>query len=94
MMPMDEETKVLKDYLIFTVPHVTVLAGAVLGVLMIAGVPVNVALGIFAILYGLMLTILGLVIRPHVSGNVLYRLSMAFFVGLVVVGVLILFYGG
>ncbi|ASJ06318.1 hypothetical protein [Thermococcus pacificus] len=91
---MDEETKVLRDYLIFTVPHVTVLAGAVLGVLMIVGIPVNVALGIFAILYGLMLTILGLIIRPHVSGNTVYRLSMAFFVSLMIVGVIILFYGG
>ncbi|ASJ08297.1 hypothetical protein A3L11_03250 [Thermococcus siculi] len=91
---MDEETKVLRDYLMFTVPHVTVLAGAILGILMIIGVPVNVALGIFAIVYGLMLTVLGLVIRPHVSGILLYRLSMAFFVGLVVVGAVILLYGG
>ncbi|WP_335755233.1 hypothetical protein [Thermococcus siculi] len=93
-MVMDEETKVLRDYLMFTVPHVTVLAGAILGILMIIGVPVNVALGIFAIVYGLMLTVLGLVIRPHVSGILLYRLSMAFFVGLVVVGAVILLYGG
>ena len=93
-MDMDEETKVLRDYLLFTVPHVTVLAGAVLGILMIAGVPGRIALGIFAILYGLMLTILGMIIRPHVSDSTIYWVSMAFFVSLVIVGTVILFYGG
>ncbi|CAD5243255.1 hypothetical protein [Thermococcus camini] len=93
-MTMDEDTKVLKDYLIFTVPHVTVLAGAILGVMMILGVPINVALGLFAVAYGIMLTILGLIIRPHVSGSALYRLMMAFFVGLIGIGIIILFYGG
>lgn len=52
-MVMDEDTKVLRDYLMFTVPpHVTVLAGALLGVLLIAGVSVNTALGIFTSFYG------------------------------------------
>ena len=91
---MDEETRVLRDYLIFTVPHVTVLVGAILGVLMVIGVPVRMALGIFSVVYGLMLTILGLIIRPHVAGNMLYRVSMAFSVGLIVVGAAILLYGG
>jgi hypothetical protein len=93
-MSMNEETKILRDYLMFTVPHVTVLAGAILGVLMVVGVPVKVALGVFSIAYGLMLTVLGLVIRPHVADNMLYRLAMGFSLGLIGVGAVILLYGG
>ncbi len=68
-MVMDEDTKVLRDYLMFTVPpHVTVLAGALLGgVLLIAGVSVNTALGIFTSFYGFMLFVLGLVVAPLIS---------------------------
>ncbi len=93
-MDMDDDTKVLRDYLAFTVPHVTVLAGAILGVLLIARVPMNVALGVFALTYGLMLTILGLIIRQHVSHLWAYRLIMAFSIGLALVGALILVYPG
>lgn len=94
MMDMDDDTKVLRDYLAFTVPHVTVLAGAILGVLLIARVPMNVALGVFALTYGLMLTILGLIIRQHVSHLWAYRLIMAFSIGLALVGALVLVYPG
>ncbi|ASJ05672.1 hypothetical protein A3L01_09960 [Thermococcus barossii] len=90
---MDEDLKVLRDYLAFTVPHVTVLAGALLGVLLILGVSVNTALGIFAVFYGLMLFVLGLVIGTHISRLIWYRLMMAAFAGLMVVGVFILLYG-
>ena len=93
MMGMDEDLKVLRDYLAFTVPHVTVLAGALLGVLLILGISVNTALGIFAIFYGFMLFVLGLVIGPHLSRLLWYRLMMAAFAGLMVVGALILLYG-
>ncbi len=93
-MDMDDDTKVLRDYLAFTVPHVTVLAGAILGVLLIARVPMNVALGVFALTYGLMLTILGLIIRQHVSHLWAYRLIMAFSIGLALVGALVLVYPG
>jgi FtsH-binding integral membrane protein len=92
-MGMDEDLKVLRDYLAFTVPHVTVLAGALLGVLLILGVSVNTALGIFAVFYGLMLFVLGLVIGTHLSRLIWYRLMMAAFAGLMVVGVFILLYG-
>ncbi|WP_335755157.1 hypothetical protein [Thermococcus barossii] len=92
-MGMDEDLKVLRDYLAFTVPHVTVLAGALLGVLLILGVSVNTALGIFAVFYGLMLFVLGLVIGTHISRLIWYRLMMAAFAGLMVVGVFILLYG-
>ncbi|NJE11091.1 hypothetical protein E3E25_09175 [Thermococcus sp. MAR1] len=90
---MDEDLRVLRDYLAFTVPHVTVLAGALLGVLLILGISVNTALGIFAIFYGFMLFVLGLVIGSHFSRLLWYRLMMAAFAGLMVVGALILLYG-
>jgi hypothetical protein len=90
---MGEEGKVLRDYLIFTVPQVTVFAGAVLGILLAVGVKLNTALGIFSGLYGGMLLILALIIRPHVSGLRLYRLVIAFSVGLILVGVLVLMGG-
>jgi len=93
VMNMDEETRVLRDYLAFTVPHVTVLAGAVLGILLLAGIQVRVALGVFAIIYGLMLAVLVLIIRPHVSRRGLYLLSMGLALGLMVVGVLVLAIG-
>ncbi len=92
-MIMDENLRVLRDYLLFTVPHVTVLAGALLGVLLILGVEVNLALGIFTVFYGTMLLIIGLIIRPHVAGLVWYRVIMGFFVGLVLLGLFLLFYG-
>ncbi|NJE62200.1 hypothetical protein E3E51_10695 [Thermococcus sp. 21S7] len=90
---MDEDLRVLRDYLAFTVPHVTVLAGALLGVLLILGVSVNTALGVFAIFYGFMLLILGLVIGPHFSRLLWYRLMMVAFAGLMVVGIVVLLYG-
>lgn len=91
-MVMDEDTKVLRDYLMFTVPHVTVLAGALLGVLLIAGVSVNTALGIFTSFYGFMLFVLGLVVTPHFSKVPLYKVMMAFFVCLMLLGVVLLLY--
>ncbi|WP_297091088.1 hypothetical protein [Thermococcus sp.] len=92
-MDMDEDLKVLRDYLMFTVPHVTVLAGALLGVLLIMGVQVNTALGIFTVFYGLMLFVLGLVIGPHFSKVLWYRLMMVFFACLMLLGVALLLYG-
>lgn len=91
-MVMDEDTKVLRDYLMFTVPHVTVLAGALLGVLLIAGVSVNTALGIFTSFYGFMLFVLGLVVAPHFSKVPLYKVMMTFFVCLMLLGVVLLLY--
>ena len=93
-MNMDDDMRVLRDYLAFTVPHVTVLAGAILGVLLIARVPINVALGVFALTYGLMLTVLGLIVRRHVSHLWAYRLMMAFSIGLTVIGALVLILPG
>lgn len=44
-MAMDEEEKVFLRYLMFTVPHATVLAGALLGVLLVLKVRPEVAAG-------------------------------------------------
>ena len=93
MMDMDEDMRVFRDYLAFTVPHVTVLAGAILGLLIIARLPIDLALGIFALVYGLMLTVLGLIIRPHFSHLLAYRLMMVFSIGLSVVGAFLIVAG-
>ncbi|WP_297503184.1 hypothetical protein [Thermococcus sp.] len=92
-MSMDEDMRVFRDYLAFTVPHITILAGAILGVLIIARLPTNLALGIFALIYGIMLTVLGLVIRPHASHLLAYRFMMAFSTGLTVVGAFLIVAG-
>ena len=89
-MKMNGEGRVLRDYLVFTVPQVTVFTGAVLGILLAIGIKLNVALGIFSMMYGSMLLILALIIRPHVSGLLLYRLVVAFSVSLIAEGFLVL----
>ncbi|NJE05626.1 hypothetical protein E3E36_05605 [Thermococcus sp. M36] len=90
---MDEDLKVLRDYLLFTVPHVTVLAGAVFGILLVLGIPVVTALGVFMVFYSLMLIVLGLIIRPHVSGMLWYQLLMLLFAVLLAGGLFILLAG-
>ena len=92
-MGMDEDMRVFRDYLAFTVPHVTILAGAILGVLIIARLPLNLALGVFALVYGLMLIVLGLVIRPHASHLLAYRLMMVFSLGLAAAGIFLMVAG-
>ncbi len=92
-MGMDEDMRVFRDYLAFTVPHVTILAGAILGVLIIARLPLNLALGVFALVYGLMLIVLGLVIRPHASHLLAYRLMMVFSFGLAAAGIFLMVAG-
>ena len=91
-MGMDEDTRVLRDYLIFTVPHVTVLAGAILGILLVAGVNPIVALAIFTLLYGVMLLAVWLVVMPHFSHLVLYKLLLLLFSGLSLLGLFLLLY--
>lgn len=90
---MDEELKVLINYLMFTVPHVTILAGALLGVLLILGVQLNVALGIFMIFYSFLLTVIALIIRSHVSGSLLYRLFLFMCIITLFMGICVLFCG-
>ncbi len=76
-MAMDD-SRVFRDYLIFTVPHITVFAGALFGLLVLLGLNVELSAGIFAVVYGFMLTVLALIIRPHVAHLRLYWVFLAF----------------
>jgi hypothetical protein len=87
---MDEETKVLRDYLAFTVPHITVFVGAVFGILLLVGIDRVLAVGIFALLYGIMLAVLGLIIRPHIKGSRFYLVFLLFALSLVAGGIALL----
>jgi len=88
-MKMDEERRVFRDYLLFTVPHITVFAGALFGLMMLLGLDVRLSAGIFALIYGMMLSVLGLIIRPHVSGLRLYWAFMTFSIFLFGAGIII-----
>ncbi|WP_324734872.1 hypothetical protein VFC49_06555 [Thermococcus sp. SY098] len=85
-----DENKVLLNYYLFTVPHITVLAGAVLGLLLLLKVDIKKALGIFAVFYGSMLTILALMVRGHFSRLTLYKLSLILFFGFTLLGIVLL----
>ncbi|WP_297479940.1 hypothetical protein [Thermococcus sp.] len=89
-MDMDDK-RVFLNYLAFTVPHVTVLAGAVFGLLVLLRVNKLLALGAFAILYGIMLFAIGLVAREHFSGLRLYRLYILFSVSIAISGGVLLY---
>lgn len=73
---MREDTRVLRDYYIFTIPHISVFAGAILGVLFVLEIRTELALGVFSLVYGLMLTVIHLVVYPHFRSNVVYRLGL------------------
>lgn len=88
-MGMDDE-RVFLNYLIFTVPQITVFAGAIFGILILLGVEVSIALGAFALLYGIMLSVIALISREHFSGLTLYRLFLLFSLLLAVSGVVLL----
>ena len=85
-----DENRILLNYYLFTVPHVTVLAGAVLGILLLLKIDIKKALGIFAVFYGIMLTILALMVRTHFSKLTLYKLSLIIFLGLTLLGAILL----
>ncbi|BAD85983.1 hypothetical membrane protein, conserved [Thermococcus kodakarensis KOD1] len=87
---MDEEEKVFLRYLMFTVPHATVLAGALLGVLLVLKVRPEVAAGIFSLVYGTILMILAAVVKDHFSKSPLYKIFLSITLFLVGGGVLIL----
>nr|WP_297507907.1 hypothetical protein [Thermococcus sp.] len=84
------EERTFMNYLAFTVPHVTVFAGAVFGILLLIGIDLRLSLGIFATLYGVMLTIIGLIVRPHFSSLLVYRLYMIFSVLIGILGIALL----
>jgi len=90
-MGMDDE-RVFLNYLVFTVPQITVFAGAIFGILVLIGVDTPIALGIFAFLYGTMLIAVALLAREHFSGLMLYRLFLVFSVILAISGIGILVY--
>jgi hypothetical protein len=85
-----EENKVLLNYYMFTIPHITVLAGSILGILLILKVDLKLALGIFSTFYGAMLSIINLIVREQFSKLFLYKLSMVAFIGMTVIGVFLL----
>ncbi len=89
-MKMDDENRVFRDYLLFTVPHITVFAGALFGLMILLGLDVKLSAGIFAFAYGMMLSVLGLIIRPHVSRLKLYWGFMVSSILLLVAGILVI----
>ena len=92
MMAMDER-RIFLNYLAFTVPHVTVFAGAVFGILVLLGIKTSLALGIFALLYGVMLLAIALVAREHFSGLLLYRVFLLSSFSLALFGVVLILKG-
>ncbi|AEH25545.1 hypothetical protein [Pyrococcus yayanosii] len=82
-----EET--LLRYYALTVPHVTIFVGTLFGLLLIMGVDIRLAAGIFSLLYGLMLTIIALIVREHFGGLWLYKISLASFLLLTAFGAII-----
>ena len=87
-MVMEEKT--FLRYLAFTVPHVTVFSGAIFGILLLVGVKTPLSLGIFALLYGSMLTAIGLVVREHFSKLLPYRVYMFFSILMTILGLLLI----
>ncbi|HIP89573.1 MAG TPA: hypothetical protein EYH24_06570 [Thermococcus paralvinellae] len=85
-----DENRILLNYYLFTVPHVTVLAGAVLGILLLLKIDIKKALGIFAVFYGIMLTILSIMVRTHFLKLTLYKLSLIIFLGFTLLGAILL----
>ncbi|WP_010479969.1 hypothetical protein [Thermococcus zilligii] len=84
---MADEKRVLRDYYVFTIPQVSVFAGAILGILFILRLKVELVLGLFSVIYGVMLTVIHLVVYPHFKSNPLYRFGLAFSVVLLLAGI-------
>ncbi len=81
-----KEEKILMNYYAFTIPHITILAGALLGILIILRVDIKRALGIFSMVYGSLLIIIGLTVRSQFSKLALYKVSIIFFLGILFAG--------
>lgn len=90
-MGMDEKTRILRDYYAFTIPHISVFVGAVLGVLFVLKVSVPLALGVFSALYGLMLSIVHVIVYPQFRSNWIYRLGLSGSILLMLVGVFLIY---
>lgn len=85
-----DENKILLHYYMFTIPHITVFAGAILGILLILHVDVRKALGVFATFYGVLLIIIAAVVRNQFSKLPLYRISLLFFTIFALLGIILL----
>lgn len=92
-MDMKEDNKILRDYYFFTIPQVSVFAGAVLGILFVLRIDIHMALGIFAFLYGLMLLGVHGVVFQHFRSNRIYRLGLIFSLILTAGGLFLLYTG-
>ncbi|KUK16879.1 hypothetical protein [Thermococcus sibiricus] len=85
-----DENKILLHYYLFTIPQITVFAGAILGILLILHVDVRKALGIFATFYGVLLIIIAALVRNQFSKLPLYRITLLFFTIFALLGILLL----
>lgn len=88
---MDEKTRILRDYYMFTIPHVSVFVGAVLGVLFVLRIKTLLALGIFSVLYGVMLVIIHAIVYPQFRSNWIYRLGLLGSFLLAVIGLFLIY---
>ncbi len=73
---MKEDDRVFIRYLMFTVPHATVFAGALFGILLVLGVRIETSIGVFSLVYGVMLTVLALLVRDHFSDSLLHKVFL------------------
>lgn len=85
-----DENRTLLHYYMFTIPHITVFAGAILGILLILHVDMKKALGVFATFYGILLIIIAALVRNQFSKLPLYRISLLFFTMFTLLGILLL----
>ncbi|MCD6559132.1 hypothetical protein DRN43_00945 [Thermococci archaeon] len=85
-----EDEKILLNYYMMTVPHVTVLSGAILGLLLLLRLDVKLALGLFSIFYGTSLTIIAMIVRPQFGKLGLYRISLLGFISLILMGLFLI----
>ncbi|ASJ03634.1 hypothetical protein A3L09_10380 [Thermococcus profundus] len=88
---MDEKTRILRDYYTFTIPHISVFVGAVLGLLFVLRISITLALGVFSALYGLMLLIVHAIVYPQFRSNWIYRLGLFGSILLMLVGVFLIY---
>ncbi|AAL80575.1 hypothetical protein PFDSM3638_02240 [Pyrococcus furiosus DSM 3638] len=87
---MKEEEKTLVRYYALTIPHITLFAGAILGILMLMKADFILSLGIFSTLYGLMLLIVGIIVKDHFWELTLYKLSLLAFSLFILFGLILI----
>ncbi|USS41288.1 hypothetical protein NF865_03595 [Thermococcus aggregans] len=85
-----DENRTLIHYYMFTIPHITVFAGAILAILLILHIDLKKALGVFATFYGILLIIIAAIVKNHFSKLSLYRISLLLFIMFTLLGILLL----